>query len=918
MSNMVKRAVAFFILFLASIAPAYCQCGTTIPGGTICGNRSGAQDLNQPITNPLLGIPGSKLGSISFANLNAGTVKLQPVSGALGTQTINIPAASGTMAVSASSPVTLSAAGNVSLQGASNTVVVGSGGTGSLFTATPTLGTNGGTGGSITLNGATAGSAIFSVAATGGTAQINGPFQAGASTSGNTHSLTSLGGSTLVNIGTAGTSDGRLVIASPTANAMTVVSASSATGTATLPSGTYNIVGDSLSQGLTNKTITSSTNVLGGVTMTLGSDATGDIYYRNSGGVLTRLAIGSGSNVLTVSGGLPSWAASAVSSVSNSDGTLTISPTTGAVVASINLSHANVWTAAQTIQSNSSSALLVQNSGGVTTLQVDASAASLANGVAVIGSAAGSAVQINAIGGTNVSMSVQAKGSGSITLTNTSGNPFTLNVGVAGASNGSIVLASPTANAMTLVSASSATGTATFPSGTYTLAGLSLNQTFSGNDTFSGQAIHTGTSAPSSAAGNTVVMGTLSGPPTLTNTGQAFFYNTTAGGAVISGDGSSDDFRLYNKSGTLVANVVTGGTAITASITGHSSLDLALTGGTMSGAIAMGTNAITGLTTLAAAGAMTFQSNGSTLAGTITTGQKWGLNKETNPQYDFVVSDNVTTGITLSSTIAAFIAADAAASNFVVASFGTGVNPGFFGFVSRGTAASPTAVQANDVLSFFGAAGSYGGAGNYQQTQGLAVFANETFSSTNKGAYAQMLLTANGSSIARGVVWTSYGSGGFGIGASTSDPGAGGLYVSGATITLNALATDATHTDRTVCQDTTSKNLFFGSGAAGICLGTSSIQFKVPLGELSYGLADVMKLDPVKWHPKAGYGDESRIHYGFYAEDIAKVFPDLAGRDNTGRVINYDWPGLIPILVKSVQELKADNDNLRALLQKAK
>jgi hypothetical protein len=43
----------------------------------------------------------------------------------------------------------------------------------------------------------------------------------------------------------------------------------------------------------------------------------------------------------------------AVSSVSNSDGTLTISPTTGAVVASLNLSHSNTWLATQTYQDNS-------------------------------------------------------------------------------------------------------------------------------------------------------------------------------------------------------------------------------------------------------------------------------------------------------------------------------------------------------------------------------------------------------------------------------------------------------------------------------------------------------------------------------------------------------------------------------------
>jgi len=39
----------------------------------------------------------------------------------------------------------------------------------------------------------------------------------------------------------------------------------------------------------------------------LGSDANGDIYYRN-GGVLTRLAKGSNGQFLTLSGGIPAWA----------------------------------------------------------------------------------------------------------------------------------------------------------------------------------------------------------------------------------------------------------------------------------------------------------------------------------------------------------------------------------------------------------------------------------------------------------------------------------------------------------------------------------------------------------------------------------------------------------------------------------
>lgn len=43
-------------------------------------------------------------------------------------------------------------------------------------------------------------------------------------------------------------------------------------------------------------------------TLSVGSDATGDIYYRNSSGNFIRRGIGSSGQVLTVSGGLPVWA----------------------------------------------------------------------------------------------------------------------------------------------------------------------------------------------------------------------------------------------------------------------------------------------------------------------------------------------------------------------------------------------------------------------------------------------------------------------------------------------------------------------------------------------------------------------------------------------------------------------------------
>lgn len=69
--------------------------------------------------------------------------------------------------------------------------------------------------------------------------------------------------------------------------------------------------------------------------------ANGDLWYDSTANELTARI--NGANVALGAGG------GAVSSVSNSDTTLTISPTTGSVVASLNLAKANTWTGLQTL-----------------------------------------------------------------------------------------------------------------------------------------------------------------------------------------------------------------------------------------------------------------------------------------------------------------------------------------------------------------------------------------------------------------------------------------------------------------------------------------------------------------------------------------------------------------------------------------
>jgi len=73
--------------------------------------------------------------------------------------------------------------------------------------------------------------------------------------------------------------------------------------------------------------------------------------YINGNALITSLASTGTTMVVASSTGLLGTQPipqNAVSSVSNSDGTLTISPITGAVIASLNLAHANTWTGGQT------------------------------------------------------------------------------------------------------------------------------------------------------------------------------------------------------------------------------------------------------------------------------------------------------------------------------------------------------------------------------------------------------------------------------------------------------------------------------------------------------------------------------------------------------------------------------------------
>ncbi len=120
---------------------------------------------------------------------------------------------------------------------------------------------------------------------------------------------------TSLTLGTAGSVEGKAIFNNVTSGTITLSAVTGALGTVTLrlPAATDTLVAKATTDVFTNKTFSSSTNVLGTPTMTLGSDANGDIYYRSSS-VLTRLPPGTAGQVLNMNAGAtaPQWSSNAL------------------------------------------------------------------------------------------------------------------------------------------------------------------------------------------------------------------------------------------------------------------------------------------------------------------------------------------------------------------------------------------------------------------------------------------------------------------------------------------------------------------------------------------------------------------------------------------------------------------------------
>jgi hypothetical protein len=122
----------------------------------------------------------------------------------------------------------------------------------------------------------------------------------------------------------------------------------------------------------------------------------------------------------------------------------------------------------------------------------------------------------------------------------------------------------------------------------------------------------------------------------------------------------------------------------------------------------------------------------------------------------------------------------------------------------------------------------------------------------------------------------------------------------------------------------------FYVGMGGTVFATSTTisaisdqRFKQNIRDLDVGLAEIMQLQPRVFDWKEGKGKGTQNDRGFVAQEFEQVFPDLIDEwkdpapegEEPYKSVRQD---LIPVLVKAIQELKAELDTVKAEVEALK
>jgi len=150
------------------------------------------------------------------------------------------------------------------------------------------------------------------------------------------------------------------------------------------------------------------------------------------------------------------------------------------------------------------------------------------------------------------------------------------------------------------------------------------------------------------------------------------------------------------------------------------------------------------------------------------------------------------------------------------------------------------------------------------------------------------------------------GNGNFGIGTSSPWRTLSVTGTVGFSSTLSATTTNAYD----LCIDAAT---FEVTQRTTDCSGASSLRYKQNVEKLSYGLDDLMKLNPVSFQYTETFAPTDRKRkIGFIAEEVAPLIPEVVAYDDLGRPDSIDYPKMTSLLAKAIQELNIKVIDLEA------
>jgi len=901
----------------------------------------------------VLTIGGSGLtGSAGFTGSSSGTATITAQASA-GTPTLTLPNASGTFAISVSSPLVLNATtGNLTCP----TCVVSGG---ALFTL------NAGTNFGITTPGAITSGSTVTIGATTDTLRFAalGLGMAAPATGVNIgNALVAVASNGQMALGAISTTDGAVIQGQGSARDFTIQNktpatvCSVATGTTTLNCATVTL-----------------TNAL-----TVANGGTGQQTLTNHGvlvgagtGAITQLAVGATNTALLGNTGAdPSFGAVPNAALANSSITIAIGTNVGISVSGCApVALGGTCTIGATTDTVRHASLGLGMAAPATGINIGNAIVNVStNGQAALGASATAGAQWQ---GQGSSTDIVIQNKTPATVCSVATGTTTFNCVALQINGSSLAGANPTNPGVNLTGANGSAVTYLRSD-----AVLVLDQTIA--PTWTGQHIwtiaRTITSATGAAlddhdvaAATTTITGNTGSP--ITRLAKSGFYRptitdssavTVTDAATVYIDNSplaagsvtiTNAWSLLVGSGstklqatTLNAALTYGGVTLANSVTGTGSMVLgtaptfttSITSPIVYGGSAAGSTLTLQSTSSGSPSGdkVTINSGGSARV-TVLSGGNTGIGTETNPQYPLVASGNAATGITsISGTNFLVIGNDSNTTTVSVDNYQTTPSTSWSSRLSGGTAASPLDTPTGATFNLL-MQGRANGAFTTSAPAKITFSSINNWGAADTSSQIDFFTTPSGSTTRANVVRIQ-GSGGLSISSGTlTDPGAGGLFANGAVsftggasggITLTTLTTDSGLTNsRTLCQSTSGgvvNGVYFGSGAAGVCKGTSGLQYKRDITDLRYGLNEIVALRPVTFHFRAGWGDDgAQEQVGFIAQDVARVIPglpELVGHDPEGEPSSLDYMGLLPITIRAVQQLKAENDALRAEIETLK